>query len=85
MASEPIDAYPLTYDVEFPEQGVGQVSTFFRLFLLIRNWIVDGLLAGTTTLPLVVMLLFRKGTRAGGSTSTLSGRDSRPESASTRR
>ena len=60
MASEPMDSYPLTYDVEYPEQGVGRVSTLFRLFLIIPSWIVDGLLAGTTTLPLVLMLLFRK-------------------------
>ena len=60
MASEPMNSYPLTYDVEYPDQGVGRVSTLFRLFLLIPSWIVDGLLAGTTTLPLVLMLLFRK-------------------------
>ena len=60
MASEPMNSYPLTYDVEYPEQGVGRVSTLFRLFLVIPGWIVDGLLAGTTTLPLMLMLLFRE-------------------------
>ncbi len=37
-------------------QGVGRVSTLFRLFLIIPSRIVDGLLAGMTTLPLVSLL-----------------------------
>ena len=60
MASEPMNSYPFTYDAEYPEQGVGRVSTPFRLFLTISSWIVDGLLVGTTSLSLVSMLLFRK-------------------------
>ena len=57
MASEPMNSYSLTYDAECPQQGVGRVSTLFRLFLTGPSRIADGLPAGTTTPPLVLMLL----------------------------
>ena len=36
------------------------MSTFLRPLLVIPSWLIDRLLAGTTLLPLVLMLLFRK-------------------------
>ena len=60
MASGPMRSYPLTYNVEYPEQGLSRLSTLFRPILAIPIWTIDVLLAGTTSLPLVLMMLFMK-------------------------
>ena len=52
--------YPLTYDVEYPEGPLNRLSALFRIILVIPIEIVSALLAGTTTLPLVLMILFRR-------------------------
>ena len=52
--------YPLTYDVEYPEKGLSRVSTLFRLILIIPVFILSTVLSGTTFVPLVLMILFRR-------------------------
>lgn len=60
MDSQPVEPYPVIYTVQYPEKGLSRVSTVFRLFLVIRFWLLTRVLLGTTTLPLVTAILFKK-------------------------
>ena len=60
MTSGQMDVYPLTYNVEYPEGGLSRLSTLFRIIGVIPIFILSILLAGTTTFPLVLMILFRR-------------------------
>ena len=59
MTSASVDSYPLTYDVEYPDQGLSRLSTLLRLPFFLPIMVIDALLAGATTLPLVLMIVFR--------------------------
>lgn len=41
--------YPVQFDVDYPDQGLDRLSTFFRLFMVIPIAIVLGLLSGPAT------------------------------------
>ena len=60
MTSGQMGSYPLTYNVEYPEEGLSRISTLFRFILVIPIFLVSTVLAGTTWLPLVLMILFRR-------------------------
>ncbi len=52
--------YPLTYNVDYPEGELSRLGALFRIILVIPAMVVSVLLSGTTTLPLVLMILFRR-------------------------
>ena len=52
--------YPLTYNVDYPEAGLSRLGALFRIIFVIPAMVVSLLLAGTTTLPLVLLILFRR-------------------------
>ncbi len=60
MTSGQLGSYPLSYKVEYPEEGLSRISTLFRFILAIPILVVSTVLAGTTTLPLVLLILFRR-------------------------
>ena len=60
MTSGQMGSYPLTYNVEYPEDGLSRISTLFRFILVIPIFLVSIVLAGTTSLPLILMILFRR-------------------------
>ena len=60
MTTGQMGSYALTYDVEYPEGELNRVSALFRIILIIPAFVVSVFLAGTTTIPLVLMILFRR-------------------------
>lgn len=52
--------YPLTYNVDYPEGDLSRLGALFRIILVIPAEVVSFFLAGTTFLPLVLMILFRR-------------------------
>ena len=52
--------YPLTYDVEYPEGALSRLGALFRIILVIPIEFLSVFLAGTITIPLVLMILFRQ-------------------------
>ena len=44
----PSDAYPVQYDVEYPDRELNRLTTFFRIFTVIPIAIVLGAVSGTT-------------------------------------
>lgn len=60
MTTGQMGSYPLTYDVEYPEGDLSRLSALFRIILIIPAIVVSAFLAGTTTIPLVLMILFRR-------------------------
>ena len=60
VTSGQMGSYPLTYNVEYPEDGLSRISTLFRFILVIPIFLVSIVLAGTTSLPLILMILFRR-------------------------
>ena len=60
MTSGQMGSYPTSYNVAYPEEGLSRISTLFRIILAIPALLVSTILAGTTTLPLVLLILFRR-------------------------
>ena len=60
MTSGQMGSYPISYNVAYPEEGLNRISTLFRIILAIPALLVSTILAGTTTLPLVLLILFRR-------------------------
>ena len=52
--------YPLSYNVDYPEGELNRLGALFRIILVIPAMVVSILLSGTTTLPLVLLILFRR-------------------------
>ena len=60
VTSGQMGSYPISYNVAYPEEGLSRISTLFRIILAIPALLVSTILAGTTTLPLVLLILFRR-------------------------
>ena len=59
---EQSDAYPVTYDVDYPDRNLNRGSTFFRILLIIPIAVLQALVSGMNGLfffPLL-MILFRQ-------------------------
>ena len=60
MTTQSTGSFPLTFDVEYPEQGLSRLTTLLRIPFSIPLYILDIFLAATVTLPLVALLLLRQ-------------------------
>ena len=52
--------YPVQFDVDYPEQGLDRLTTFFRLFMMVPIAIVAAFVNGLLFLPPLLLILFRR-------------------------
>ncbi len=52
--------YPLTYDVDYPEDGLSRLTTLLRPLMLIPCMILNILMVGPVSIPLILIILFRR-------------------------
>ncbi|HEX2087013.1 MAG TPA: DUF4389 domain-containing protein [Solirubrobacteraceae bacterium] len=53
-------AYPVEYDVEYPDRDLNRLTTAFRTFTAIPIAVVSGALGGLLFLPPLLMIVFRQ-------------------------
>ena len=60
MATAADGRYPVTYDVQYPEDGLSRLTTVLRPLMWIPCWILDAILGGPGWLALILVILFRR-------------------------
>jgi hypothetical protein len=53
-------AYPATLEIDYPDRKLNRLTSFFRIIVVIPIYIVLGCMNGIVSIPLVLLILFRK-------------------------